>query len=183
MNHKQFEKWVLDDAQLNDTEKRMLEAHLAICKDCQKLKSGWENNLKSMCAANDYHPAEGFTARWQKKIRFEQKRRRIIRMRLIMFSGIMLILVFLFAYILLSGSFSHFLANWITFTTQVVVFLTEGLTDLTSFFDSIPVLFRVSAGIFLVSVANIFFLLLAGILWKAKKNREEMQGNQQYAQK
>jgi len=89
----------------------------------------------------------------------------------------------LFAYIVLSGSFSEFLANLITLGTHVLLFLTHGVANLSSFIQEMPSLVRWSAGIFLVGVANIFVILLAVILWKAKKNQEEWQEVRDYGEK
>jgi predicted anti-sigma-YlaC factor YlaD len=181
MSHKQYENWILDDTQLSGEERELLDAHLAACEDCRKLKNGWQNSLKLICSTDQHIPVEGFTARWQSRLRHDQKRRAIIRTRVILFSSMLFILISLAAYILLSGSLARFLANLITFSTQTILLLTRGISELTTVFNEIPSVLRWSAGIFLVGTANIFVILLAMLLWKARKNHKEWQGNQVYA--
>ncbi|HAF61825.1 MAG TPA: hypothetical protein DCK95_05820 [Anaerolineaceae bacterium] len=183
MNHKQFERWILDDSPLNEEQQQILDAHLLTCEHCQKLNHGWKNSLKAITASPYIAPAAGFSDRWQSKLRFEKKRRSIVRMRVILFSSILLVLVSLLTYIVLSGSLGEFLANLITSSTHILLFLTHGIANLSNFIQEIPSLVRWSAGIFLVGVANIFVILLVVILWKAKKNQEEWQEVRDYGEK
>ncbi len=182
MNHKQFEMWILNDSQLNEEQKLTLDAHLLACEHCRKLKHGWENSLNQITANDFIAPAAGFSDRWQNKLRLEKKRRSIIRRRAIFSSSILIVLVTLLIYIVLSGSLGEFLANLITSATHILLFLTHGVANLSHFFQEIPSLVRWSAGIFMVGVANIFVILLAIILWKAKKNQEEWQGVHEYGE-
>ena len=183
MNHKQFEMWILNDSQLNEGQKQSLDAHLLTCEHCRKLQHGWENSLNQIKTSNFIIPAAGFSDRWQSKLRFEKKRRSIIRRRAIFSSSVFLILISLLTYIVLSGSLSEFLANLITTSTHLLLFLTNGMSTLSNLFQEIPSLVRWSAGIFLVGVANIFVMLLAVILWKAKKNQEAWQEVGDHAKK
>lgn len=182
MNHKQFELWILNDSQLNEEQKRALDAHLLTCENCRKLQHGWENSLTHIRTSNFAAPAAGFSDRWQNKLRLEKKKQSIVRRRIILFSGILLALVSLLTYIVISGSFGKFLANLITLGTHLLLFFTQGITNLSSFFQGIPSLVRWSAGIFLVGIANIFVILLAVILWKARKNQKEWQEVRNYGE-
>jgi predicted anti-sigma-YlaC factor YlaD len=182
MNHKQYEKWILDDSHLNKGERKLLDTHLATCADCRKLKNGWQNSLQVIRSTEQHIPTPGFTARWQIKLQQDQKRRMIVRRRVIVFSSLLFVLISMAAYIILSGSFSAFLANLITLSTQIILFLTKGLSDLTLFINEVPSVVRWSVGIFLVGVANMFVILLVMLLWKARKNHREWQGAQVYAE-
>lgn len=183
MSHKQFEKRILDDSPLSEGERKVLVAHLESCEQCRKLKTGWENSLQLMHSTQPVQPAAGFTARWQIKLQQEQRRKRIVRMRVIVMSSIFLLLIFLFAYVLLSGSLNEFLANVITFSTQALLVMTRGISTITTFIDEIPALLRWSLGVFLVGIANMFVILLAFILWKARQNQKEWQRAEIYAEK
>jgi hypothetical protein len=182
MNHKQFEKWILNDSHLSEEQKQALDAHLLTCENCRKLQHGWENSLTQIRTSNFIAPAAGFSERWQNKLQLEKKKQSIVRRRIILFCGILLTLVSLFAYIVLSGSLGEFLANLITLGTHLLLFFTQGITNLSSFYQGIPSLVRWSAGIFLVGIANIFVILLAVILWKARKNQKEWQEVQDYGE-
>jgi len=182
MSHKQFEKWILDDSPLSEEERNILVAHLESCEECRHLKNGWENSLHMMHSAQKIRPAAGFTTRWQMKLQQEQHRKAIVRRRIILMSSVIALLLSLFAYVLLSGSLNEFLANAITFSTQALLFMTKGISDITSFIDEVPVLLRWSLGIFLVGIANMFVILLGIILWQAKQNQKEWQKAEIYAQ-
>ena len=182
MNHKQYEKWILDGTPLNKEEKKILETHLAVCEDCRKLKKGWQNSLQLIHSSEQHKPNSGFTARWQIKFQQDQRRRKIVRNRLILFSSALFILFSLVGYIILSGSFSSFMANIITITTQGILLFTRGLSELTIIFNGIPSIVRWSILIFLTGVANMFIILLCYLIWKARKNYKETQGVQIHAE-
>jgi predicted anti-sigma-YlaC factor YlaD len=183
MSHKQFEKWILDDSPLSEEKRKDLVAHLKTCEECRQLKNGRENSLQWMHSAQNIQPAAGFTARWQTKLQQEQRRKSIIRRRVILMSSIFVLLSALFAYVLLSGSLNQFLANTITFSTQALLFMTKGISNITSFIAEIPALLRWSLGLFLVGIANMFVILLAVILWQARQNHKAWQGAEGYAEK
>ena len=182
MSHKQYEKWILDDSPLSKGERKLLDTHLAVCVDCQKLRNGWQNSLQVIHATEQHIPTPGFTARWQIKLQQDQKRRRIVRGRVILFNSLLFVLLSLTAYIIFSGSFSSFLANMITLSTQAILFITRGLSNLTLFINEIPSIVRWSISIFMIGVANMFVILLSYLIWKARKNHREWQGAQVYAE-
>lgn len=175
MNHKQFESWILDDPTLSAEEQAQLDAHLATCEDCRTLKNGWENSMKALQCVEMQKPILGFAERFEKKMAFEHRKRAIVRRRLIIIISAFALLTALTAYIFISGSLQTLLANAITFGTQILLAFTKGLSDITYFIRGIPTVIRWSAGFFLVSVANMFVALLGLIVWKARKNRQEMQ--------
>jgi len=182
MSHKQYEKWILDDSPLSMEERKLLDTHLAACADCRKLKNGWQNSLQVIHATEQHIPTPGFTARWQFKLQQDQKRRKIVRGRVILFSSLLFVLLSMTAYIILSGSFSSFLATMITLSTQVILFLTKGLLNISIFINEVPSVVRWAMGIFLIGVANMFVILLTMLIWKARKNHREWQGAQVYAE-
>jgi len=182
MSHKQYEKWILNDSPLSEEERKLLDAHLVVCENCRKLKKGWQNSLQLMQSSEQHKPAPGFTSRWQIKIQQEHRRKRIVRNRIILFSSVLFMLFASAAYIVLSGSLSAFLANLITISAQVILFITRGLSELTLFFNEIPSILRWSIGIFMMGVANMFIILLSYLIWKARRNHKEVQGAHIYAQ-
>lgn len=182
MNHKQYEKWILDDSPLSAEESELLKNHLASCSVCQKLNEGWQKSLQGIHSADQHVPTAGFTARWQVKLQQEQRKRTIVRRRIIVFSSLFFLLLSLIAYILLSGSFTSFLANLITLTTQIILFITKGLSELTMLINGVPSIVQWSLGIFMIGVANMFIILLIYIIWKARKNHREQQEAPAYAE-
>jgi predicted anti-sigma-YlaC factor YlaD len=182
MSHKQYEKWILDDSPLSMEERKLLDTHLAGCADCRKLKNGWQNSLQIIHATEQHIPAPGFSARWQFKLEQDRKRRKIVKGRMILFSSLLFVLLSMIAYIILSGSFTAFLANLITFSTQVILFITRGISNLTLFINEVPSIVRLSISIFMIGVANMFVILLSYLIWKARKNHREWQGAQVYAE-
>ena len=74
MNHKQFESWILNEGELNDEQKRILESHLLGCKACASVKASWEAARSQIRNAPEKSPTPGFAARWQASL----KERRLV---------------------------------------------------------------------------------------------------------
>lgn len=182
MSHKQYKYWILDDSPLNAEEKRLLQAHLAACGDCRKLKKGWEKSLHAIHATEQKNPTPDFSVRWQAKLQQEKKRNRIVRQRVIIFSSLLLIGLALIAYVILSGSLTAFLAHMITSSTQILLFLTKGFSELASLINGVPSIVRWALGVFFIGVANMFVILLSYLVWKARKNHKEWQRAGVYAE-
>ena len=75
MNHQPFENWLLQDEPLLPDEEQALQAHLAVCLNCQELESTWKGVAHRLKHAQMAAPADGFSERWKQKLALEQQRR------------------------------------------------------------------------------------------------------------
>ena len=65
MNHLPFENWLLDDIDLSDEQKQMLQSHLRECNRCMDLKDRWLQVDRRLQSVQTTSPADGFSARWK----------------------------------------------------------------------------------------------------------------------
>jgi len=86
MNHRPFEDWLLNEQHLTPAEKRDLDAHLRVCRQCAALaETGLELRASRMVS-----PAPGFTARFQARLaarRIAERRRRLLGLIVLLVGG------------------------------------------------------------------------------------------------
>lgn len=77
MNHRQYESWILNEGELDEEQKKLLEAHLLGCQACASVKASWEAARCQVRNAPEKSPPPGFAARWQASL----KERRLVEER------------------------------------------------------------------------------------------------------
>ena len=87
MNHRPFETWLLNEQPLTPEEKRDLQVHLQDCPHCTALA---EVNLE-LHSVKMAAPADGFTARFQKRLaeqRVRERRNRLVGVSILATGGL-----------------------------------------------------------------------------------------------
>lgn len=75
MKHKQFERWILLNSDLNQDQLRELHQHLKSCSQCQALYQSIHQLNHLFKTAPAPTPAPDFSARWLKRIEKVERRR------------------------------------------------------------------------------------------------------------
>ena len=87
MNHQPFEDWLLNDKKLTDEEKRELNSHLQVCRNCAALsQTGF-----ALRAARVIPPTTGFVARFEARLaaqKIAERRRRLWGLFILIITGI-----------------------------------------------------------------------------------------------
>ncbi len=68
MNHKPFEDMIFTPDGLKDSDRVILQNHIAVCDDCRLLSQSWEHVSIDLNASPMVEPAPGFTKRWQLRL-------------------------------------------------------------------------------------------------------------------
>jgi predicted anti-sigma-YlaC factor YlaD len=64
MNHQPYESWMVDEIHLSLEQEITLQQHLAECKDCRKLHTGWQAAHQALKTRAMFRPAPGFSQRF-----------------------------------------------------------------------------------------------------------------------
>jgi len=73
-NHQPFEEWLLSEASLTFEEERQLQAHLQACVACRQLSLALRQVEHTLRHAPVLAPADGFVARWERRLEAEYRR-------------------------------------------------------------------------------------------------------------
>ena len=78
MNHKPFEDMIFTPDGLMDSDRVILQNHIATCEDCRLLSLAWEHVSLDLHASPQADPAPGFTTRWLQRLEadFSRQQRR-----------------------------------------------------------------------------------------------------------
>ena len=136
MNHQPFETWLLDDQHLTTSEKRELDSHLRVCKNCSALtETGFALRSAKVTA-----PTAGFTLRFQEKLvlqKIAERRHKLWGAVLLTLSGISLTTWFA------APTITTFFAAPIEWLTAGVGYLLFIFTSLQAFTEVFQVFTRV----------------------------------------
>ncbi len=176
MKHKQFEKWILDDKPLGSQEKVMLETHLQNCRSCRSLRTGWQASKQLIHQASNHQPDPGFSARWNTTIIRKKQIEKIRRYRLSIFFLIILAFAGAVTYLVASGSVIQSLANSIAVLSDLVIKLTNGLSSLGYWFQTLPIAIPITIGFILFGFFSA--LMMAGIFFLWNLRRRELVSNE-----
>jgi len=75
MNHRPFEKLILNDAELSLSDRRTLGDHLDDCPTCRQLAEAWCDVEGVLRDSPLVSPMKGFSQRWQNRLAVECLRR------------------------------------------------------------------------------------------------------------
>ena len=108
MSHQPFEKWILTDVPLDDTQQQALDAHLAECTSCHQLTHALTqiNGLFANSAQPTISP--GFTQRWHHRLSIDRQFRQ--QRNLWLFTLGLFVAAGLITLVLTFGNFYAF--NW-----------------------------------------------------------------------
>ncbi len=88
MNHQPFEKLILQDEPLLNTEQEQLSDHLNDCDSCRMLSLSWKAVDWQLQQSELAAPADGFADRWM--VRLDKDRKRAFKRQGIFFLGLSL---------------------------------------------------------------------------------------------
>lgn len=160
INHQPFEAWLLDDKNLNATEKRELDLHLRECVHCTALA---ETGLV-LRSARAVSPAAGFTQRFQQRLaaqKIAERRRRLWGLIVLILGGVSLLAWFTAPYIY---AFLSSPIEWLTASIGYFLFL---FTSLQAFSEILKVLTRMVPNFIPPYVWMVMISTLAGmgLIW------------------
>jgi predicted anti-sigma-YlaC factor YlaD len=171
MNHKQFEKWILDEPQLNASQEKELKQHLAVCTECRRLQTGWQASKQLLSQTNARTPAPGFDQRWGEYVVKKRQIEKVRRYRLTLFSLLMIAFATSLTYMVASGSFMFMLADIFNAISNMIIGITRGLSSLGSWLYQMPVAVPISIGFIFFGLMNAFIMVGVFILWDLKQRK------------
>lgn len=128
MNHQHFETWLLDEANLTEDERKLMNEHLAGCEECQMIQRNWAAVQGLIRSAPEAQPRAGFTTRWQANLEHrkeEQAHRRSRQLIFAMIGSVALLLLISGAIALNNTSPVEILVSIIRSITQCVIGLQQ----------------------------------------------------------
>jgi len=166
MNHLPFEEWLLSEEPITSEQKRKLDLHLRSCDYCSALVETGKV-LRSVTMAS---PAEGFTARFQirlKEHKIADRRRKLWGAGFFLIGGVSLLLWFAGPSILTLLSAPE---NWIAALVEWGIFLITTFQALTQagevFLNVIPGFLPPFAWMVIVSAFAGISLLWSVSIWR-----------------
>ncbi|MDP2966618.1 MAG: hypothetical protein Q8N39_11400 [Pelolinea sp.] len=171
MKHLPYENWILDEPKLSREEVKSLAYHLASCKQCNQLKSGWETSKLVLTQAKLIAPVPGFSARWQKTLIKKCNTEKVRRYRITLFGLLMLAFSASLIYIVASGSFMQILANFFNSIIQTIIAVTNGLSTLGVWINKLPTVVPLAAGFIFFGLVNAFLMAAVFLFWNLKNRK------------
>ena len=171
MKHLPFEKWILDEPKLTSEEIKALSVHLAVCKQCSLLKSGWEASKVLLTQAKLIGPNPGFSSRWQKILIKKCRTERIRRYRITLISFLILTFTVSLTYMVASGSFMQILANFFNSIIQMIITFIKSISTLGLWINKLPTAVPLAAGFIFFGLVNAFLIAAVFLFWNVKNRK------------
>lgn len=171
MNHKQFERWILDEPELNASQTMELDKHLTACPKCQQLNTGWQASKQLMGQAIRKEPEPGFSMRWQAFAEKKCQIKKVRRYRMTLFGVLMAAFFISLTYMVASGSFLHMLADVFNGITHLFIGITNGLSSIGYWLNRIPIAVPLTLGFIFFGLVNAFILVGLFVLWNIKQRK------------
>jgi len=171
MKHKQFERWILDDAPLDIQQRQALDAHLLSCQSCRVLQKGWSASKQLITQSAQHKPAPGFTARWQQTVIKERQIEKIRRYRISMFFLIVAVFMGALTYLITSGQAMQSLANSLSIFSDLIIKTTSGLSTMRYWFNRLPVAVPFTIGFVFFGFLSAFMMVGIFFLWNIQQRK------------
>ncbi|MCJ7623047.1 MAG: hypothetical protein MUO76_06065 [Anaerolineaceae bacterium] len=172
MCHQPFETWILDEKDITDDERIMLQSHLDECGQCSKLQQSWLSARSKMELSQMLSPEPGFTSRWQdnltKKLQ-EQQMRQVFKLRrffLYLGTANVLTMILLVSFIMISGSPVNWLVSTLNQLLELTVWLGQTQHFVVSLIQALPPIFPITFWILLTSGVSTLALIWVVSIWK-----------------
>jgi len=169
MKHKKYEKWVLDDASISPQQREDLNRHLQSCRSCHNLQTGWNASKQLIANAVYQKPASGFSQRWQQTVIRKKQTEKIRRYRLSMFFLIVLAFSGAVLYLITSGTAMQSFANSITMLTNFTIKITNGLSMIGYWIQTVPIAIPLTMGFFIFGLFSAFMMAGVFFLWNLRR--------------
>ncbi len=171
MRHLPYENWILDEPKLKPDEINTLSKHLAVCNQCRQLKRGWEASKVLLTKAYLATPAPGFSTRWQSTLNQKLKIEKIRRYRLTLFGLLVLTFLASVTYMVASGSFMQMMANLLNSAMQIVIVVTQSLSNLGLFASRMPAAVPIAVGFLFFGLINAFLISVLFFFWNLRNRK------------
>jgi predicted anti-sigma-YlaC factor YlaD len=171
MNHKQFESWILDEPKLSDSQKMVLQGHLAACPKCKQLDTGWQASKELMKQAATKAPEPGFSMRWQAFAEKKCQMKIVRRQRISILIALLAVFALSLTYMVASGSFLHMLADIFSSATSLVIGLTKGLSSIGYWLNHQSFVIPLTIGFIFFGLINAFILVGLFTVWNIKQRK------------
>jgi hypothetical protein len=169
MSHQPFETWILDHESLEITDRRMLQAHLETCQQCQKLSRKWNGVRQELQTSRMAAPTAGFTRRWQASLterRAKAQRKQAWRIFGILFAAALFVFFLLAVYVMATTSPTDWLiAVMQTFSTSNSL-LSLGVLFVQTWFSNIPLAVNVVLWIYLTITFCLLSMAWVLVIWR-----------------
>jgi hypothetical protein len=180
MKHLPYENWILDESYLCDTDSEMLIQHLASCRQCSRIKSGWEASKALLSKPKFILPAPGFTTRWQNSLIRKCSSEKVRRFRITVFALSLLIFSASLIYMVANGSFMLLLANFFNSLIQAAIAITNGLASIGVWVNKMPFYIPLAVGFVFFGLINAFLMSAVFTIWNLKRVKAEVHENTWY---
>ena len=171
MNHKQFENWILDEPELNKSQKQELKNHLTACSQCRQLETGWQASKVLITQASTRSPESGFKLRWLAVAEKKKQMAKVRSYRLTLFSLLILAFTASLTYMITSGYFLHMLADICNSASRLVMATTNGLSTLGTWLYQVPIAIPFAIAFLLFGLLNAFIMVGLFTLWNIKQRK------------
>jgi len=165
MNHKQYEKLLLNFDLLDQTEEDLLNTHLLTCQRCNDFKDAWnliEQNLRS---AQLVSPPQEFASNWKKYLSLA-KEKRSKRISIALASSLLAVssTVSLVFYLTSLSNFSiaEILSSIFTRLGYLIAQFLHAIRGFYSLSKAFPIFMPISTGI---GLSIIFMTTMLFVLW------------------
>jgi len=167
MKHKPFDSWILDAPDLDESQRRQLDSHLAKCPQCQKLFNNWQSSYALLLAAPNHQPSPGFTTRWSKMAENRRMHERSHQIRRTLLIMAMVAVIGWIVYAIQNNLLISWLVSAVSIMTSLIVTITKTVNNIQDLVFTQP---EVLIGVgFLLFGAFIAFLgVFFFTLWNAK---------------
>lgn len=165
MNHKQFEKLLLQSDSLDELEEVLLSKHLLSCKSCNDLQRAWNSIEQTFTATPMVNPPAKFFSNWDEYLTLAKEKR--IKRRSIMLAGSLLAVsstASLVFYLISISSFSisEILSLIFTRLGYFAAQLMHAIRGFSSLSKAFPIFMPISTGI---GLSILFITTILFALW------------------
>lgn len=171
MKHKQYERWIFNEAFLTPIQQRKLDEHIKDCDHCRLLYINWIASKQLILHSIEHTPAPGFVERWQKKIILKRRNEKVRRHRLTIFGFLVLAFISSLIYMLVSRSFMHIFANGFNAVSEIFIWITNGLSVINIWFSRLPIAVPFAVGFLFFGMISALTLTLIFFLWNIKQRK------------
>jgi hypothetical protein len=171
MSHQPFETWILDQENLSTADRRVLQAHLADCAQCQRLERRWRAVHQELRVRLMAAPAPGFTRRWQSGLaerRAREQRRKAWQIFGSLLGASLFILIILAGYFIATTTLTDWLVAFSRTAESSHVFLQMAIYVVQNWFHSTPPALNIALWIYMTFTLCALILVWVIVLWRTK---------------
>ncbi|HNR01753.1 MAG TPA: hypothetical protein PKK59_04390 [Anaerolineaceae bacterium] len=177
MNHYPFRSWILDEADLNDTQREELQAHLELCPECAQLSRSLSIALQTVREAHEQAAPPDFTRRFMASLEARQREqeRKQARTLTLVLAATALIIVMVSLYIFVPElSLISLAATTIAAVVGLLTSLQQALSFVLNAFQKLSPSTLIISGVILAGWVLLASLTLGLSIWKLAFRKSEV---------